>query len=56
MLATEDNRTERAVHSRGDLVTGSVAFEGVESAFAALADPHAHAEILVDPKNRATVP
>jgi|SRR5581483_8162579 len=32
------------------LVTGTVGLEGVEDAFAALADPDAHAKILIDPK------
>lgn len=35
------------------LVTGSVGLEGVEHAFAALADPEAHAKLLVDPKSSA---
>jgi threonine dehydrogenase-like Zn-dependent dehydrogenase len=38
------------------LVTGSVGLDGVESAFAALGDPEAHAKILVDPKSAAVAP
>jgi threonine dehydrogenase-like Zn-dependent dehydrogenase len=35
------------------LVTGAVGLTGVEGAFDALADPEAHAKILVDPKSAA---
>jgi threonine dehydrogenase-like Zn-dependent dehydrogenase len=38
------------------LLTGSVGLEGVEGAFNALADPEAHAKILVDPKSSAVAP
>jgi threonine dehydrogenase-like Zn-dependent dehydrogenase len=38
------------------LVTGSVGLEGVDAAFAALADPEGHAKILVDPRSPATEP
>jgi threonine dehydrogenase-like Zn-dependent dehydrogenase len=38
------------------LVTGSVGLDGVENAFGALADPEAHAKILVDPKSAALAP
>ena len=38
------------------LVTGSVGLEGVEAAFSTLADPEAHAKILVDPKSTALAP
>jgi threonine dehydrogenase-like Zn-dependent dehydrogenase len=32
------------------LITGTVGLDGVEGAFDALADPEAHAKILIDPK------
>jgi threonine dehydrogenase-like Zn-dependent dehydrogenase len=38
------------------LLTGVVGLEGVESAFAALGDPEAHAKILIDPKSSAVTP
>jgi threonine dehydrogenase-like Zn-dependent dehydrogenase len=38
------------------LVTGSVGLAGVEGAFSALADPGAHAKILVDPSSPALAP
>ena len=38
------------------LVTGIVGLEGVDSAFAALGDPEAHAKILVDPKSSLLAP
>jgi threonine dehydrogenase-like Zn-dependent dehydrogenase len=38
------------------LVTGSVGLEGVEAAFSTLADPEAHAKILVDPQSTALAP
>jgi threonine dehydrogenase-like Zn-dependent dehydrogenase len=38
------------------LLTGVVGLEGVESAFAALGDPEAHAKILIDPKSNAVTP
>jgi threonine dehydrogenase-like Zn-dependent dehydrogenase len=38
------------------LITGEVGLDGVEAAFAALADPEAHAKILVDPRSAATAP
>jgi threonine dehydrogenase-like Zn-dependent dehydrogenase len=38
------------------LITGSVGLDGVEAAFAALADPEAHAKILIDPRSEAAVP
>jgi threonine dehydrogenase-like Zn-dependent dehydrogenase len=38
------------------LLTGVVGLEGVESAFAALGDPEAHAKILIDPKSNAVMP
>jgi threonine dehydrogenase-like Zn-dependent dehydrogenase len=38
------------------LLTGSVGLEGVENAFDALADPEAHAKILVDPKSARATP
>ena len=37
------------------IVTGVVGLEGVDSAFAALADPEAHAKILIDPRSSATL-
>ncbi|HET9422694.1 MAG TPA: zinc-binding dehydrogenase [Nocardioides sp.] len=47
-----------ALHLLGDgkvdpspLVTGTVGLDGVEAAFDALADPEAHAKILVDPRS-----
>jgi threonine dehydrogenase-like Zn-dependent dehydrogenase len=38
------------------LVTATVGLEGVDAAFTALADPEAHAKILIDPASRATRP
>ena len=38
------------------MVTGTVGLEGVDAAFAALADPEAHAKILIDPRSEATTP
>ncbi len=38
------------------IVTGSVGLPGVESAFAALGDPEAHAKILIDPRSSADRP
>jgi threonine dehydrogenase-like Zn-dependent dehydrogenase len=38
------------------LVTGTVGLPGVAAAFDALADPKAHAKILIDPKSDATSP
>lgn len=38
------------------LITGVVGLDGVEGAFAALADPERHAKILVDPSSTATEP
>jgi threonine dehydrogenase-like Zn-dependent dehydrogenase len=38
------------------VVTGTVGLAGVDSAFTALADPEAHAKILIDPKSDATAP
>ena len=38
------------------LLTGTVGLDGVEAAFDALADPEAHAKILVDPSSSATAP
>jgi threonine dehydrogenase-like Zn-dependent dehydrogenase len=38
------------------LLTGVVGLEGVEAAFEALADPEAHAKILIDPKSSAAEP
>ena len=38
------------------LVTGTVGLGGVDAAFTALADPEAHAKILVDPRSTATDP
>ncbi|MGH8861437.1 MAG: zinc-binding dehydrogenase [Jatrophihabitantaceae bacterium] len=38
------------------VVTGTVGLEGVDAAFTALADPEAHAKILIDPKSSATAP
>ena len=35
------------------MITGTVGLEGVGAAFAALADPEAHAKILIDPQSRA---
>ena len=32
------------------MITGEVGLDGVEGAFASLADPEAHAKILVDPR------
>jgi threonine dehydrogenase-like Zn-dependent dehydrogenase len=38
------------------LITGTVGLDGVEAAFAALADPERHAKILIDPASTATAP
>jgi threonine dehydrogenase-like Zn-dependent dehydrogenase len=38
------------------MVTGVVGLEGVDEAFGALADPEAHAKILIDPKSDAAEP
>jgi threonine dehydrogenase-like Zn-dependent dehydrogenase len=38
------------------LVTAVVGLEGVDAAFDALADPEAHAKILIDPKSAAAEP
>jgi threonine dehydrogenase-like Zn-dependent dehydrogenase len=38
------------------ILTGRVGLEGVERAFAALANPESHAKILIDPKSPATEP
>jgi threonine dehydrogenase-like Zn-dependent dehydrogenase len=38
------------------LITGTVGLPGVESAFAALGDPEAHAKILIDPRSAAAEP
>jgi threonine dehydrogenase-like Zn-dependent dehydrogenase len=38
------------------VVTGVVGLAGVDSAFAALGDPEAHAKILIDPRATATEP
>jgi threonine dehydrogenase-like Zn-dependent dehydrogenase len=38
------------------LVTGTVGLGGVDTAFGALADPDAHAKILIDPRSTATEP
>jgi len=38
------------------LLTGSVGLDGVEGAFAALADAESHAKVLVDPKSTAVAP
>jgi threonine dehydrogenase-like Zn-dependent dehydrogenase len=38
------------------LITGTVGLGGVEAAFDALADPEAHAKILIDPSSAATTP
>jgi threonine dehydrogenase-like Zn-dependent dehydrogenase len=38
------------------LVTGTVGLSGVEAAFAALADPEAHAKILIDPRSPGAEP
>jgi threonine dehydrogenase-like Zn-dependent dehydrogenase len=38
------------------LITGTVGLSGVEAAFDALADPEAHAKILIDPKSDAASP
>jgi threonine dehydrogenase-like Zn-dependent dehydrogenase len=38
------------------IVTGTVGLAGVDNAFTALADPEAHAKILIDPKSDATSP
>jgi threonine dehydrogenase-like Zn-dependent dehydrogenase len=38
------------------LITGTVGLDGVDAAFAALADPETHAKILVDPRSSATAP
>jgi threonine dehydrogenase-like Zn-dependent dehydrogenase len=38
------------------LVTGEVGLEGVDRAFDVLADPEAHAKILIDPKSAAAEP
>jgi threonine dehydrogenase-like Zn-dependent dehydrogenase len=37
------------------LITGTVGLDGVAGAFDALADPEAHAKILIDPRSSATV-
>jgi threonine dehydrogenase-like Zn-dependent dehydrogenase len=38
------------------LVTGTVGLGGVDAAFAALADPEAHAKVLIDPRSAITAP
>ena len=38
------------------MMTGTVGLDGVETAFAALADPETQAKILIDPRSRATSP
>ncbi len=38
------------------LITGEVGLDGVDAAFAALADPEAHAKILIDPASAAAKP
>ena len=38
------------------MITGTVGLEGVDAAFAALADPEAHAKILIDPQSSAATP
>jgi threonine dehydrogenase-like Zn-dependent dehydrogenase len=38
------------------LITGEVGLDGVDAAFAALADPERHAKILIDPRSAAVVP
>jgi len=38
------------------LVTGTVGLGGVDAAFSALADPEAHAKILIDPRSPETAP
>jgi threonine dehydrogenase-like Zn-dependent dehydrogenase len=38
------------------LLTGKVGLDGVDAAFSALADPEAHAKILIDPCSAATEP
>jgi threonine dehydrogenase-like Zn-dependent dehydrogenase len=38
------------------LITGEVGLDGVDAAFAALADPERHAKILIDPASAATAP
>jgi threonine dehydrogenase-like Zn-dependent dehydrogenase len=35
------------------MITGEVGLDGVEGAFAALADPERHAKILIDPRSAA---
>jgi threonine dehydrogenase-like Zn-dependent dehydrogenase len=34
------------------MMTGEVGLEGVDAAFAALADPEKHAKVLIDPQSR----
>ena len=38
------------------LITGTVGLDGVEAAFAELAEPERHAKILIDPRSPATAP
>ena len=38
------------------VVTGTVGLRGVDAAFTALADPEAHAKVLIDPMSAATAP
>lgn len=38
------------------IITGEVGLDGVDAAFAALADPEVHAKILIDPHSQATEP
>jgi threonine dehydrogenase-like Zn-dependent dehydrogenase len=38
------------------LITGTVGLDGVEAAFAALADPDTHAKVLIDPASPAVAP
>jgi threonine dehydrogenase-like Zn-dependent dehydrogenase len=38
------------------LITGAVGLDGVDAAFTALADPEAHAKVLIDPRSTATSP
>jgi threonine dehydrogenase-like Zn-dependent dehydrogenase len=38
------------------IVTGEVGLDGVDTAFAALADPERHAKVLIDPSSAAVEP
>jgi threonine dehydrogenase-like Zn-dependent dehydrogenase len=55
MDAWADMAARNRLALRGDLdprplITGTVGLDGVDAAFTALADPEAHAKVLIDPR------